>query len=362
MTRLAWIRPIVATALAALVLGAVPACEKEGLRKVEVPSSGIRLAYDLTTGSTYQGHVKLGNTQQIEGAGNVSQSLECDVKLVVIGDDPQRGGAQVRATVSNVDLKWGLPPSVPVSPDEFLQQALAQLQGMSITFNVLPTGEIVHMPSPPQELSEELRELVYQVVRALEQGFLVVPKHAVKDGETWTENERKGREGKLGRFVEGKVETKVDGMFHDDERKEDVVRLVIQEKRKEIVTTKDGARASESERKSTALFATTGYLAEVDGETREYDPKQGMNFRKLSVRWRRTAQGQGTAAPADVQTIADPCHPDYVGPAECTEGETQAITDPCHPDYVGAEECAAGAAPEGGTPPAGTPPSEPAPK
>jgi hypothetical protein len=358
MPRHVWFRPL-AVALFAASIAALPACGgNKGMKKVEVPAGGITLAYDLTPGASYEGHVRIGNTQQIEGVGNISQSLECDVRLMVLGDDPARGGAQMRATFANIDLAWGLPPSAPFSVDEFAKQAVAQLQGMQVTFNVLPTGEITFMPVPPQELPAELKELIYQVVRALEQGFLVVPKHKIGEGETWTENERRGREGKLGRFVDGKVTTKMEGMFRHEERPEDVVRLVIEQKKKETITTKDGARTSEIDGKSTALFSTLGYLAEVDGETREYDPKQGMNFRKVRVQWKKTAEGKAAAPGGDVQAIGDPCHPDYVGPAECADAsESQAITDPCHPDYVGAEECKTPPAEDATTPPAEPPPA-----
>jgi hypothetical protein len=310
--------------LALFALIATPACggaksTGKDMKKLEVPAGGITLAYDLTPGASYEGRVRMGNTQQVEGLGSLSQSLACDVKLLVIGEDPTGAGAQVRATLSNIELEWGLPPSAPFSVDEFTKQAVAQLQGMQVTFNVLPTGEITQMPTPPQELSAEVKEVVYQVLRALEQGFLVVPKHKVDEGESWTEKEKRGREGKLGRYVDGEVTTKVEGMFRHDERAEDVVSLRIEQRKKETITTKDGARTSEIEGKSTALFSTKGYLAEVNGETREYDPKQGMNFRKLRVDWRKTASGKESGG--DVQVIADPCHPDYVGPLECTDAE-----------------------------------------
>jgi hypothetical protein len=355
-----------AVAMIAMAGLAAPACggDKNGMRKVEVPQGGIQLAYDLTPGAAYQGHVRIGNTQQIEGVGSISQALECDVKLVVLGADPERSGAQVRATLSNIVLDWGLPPSAPFSVDEFAKQAVAQLQGMQVTFNVLPTGEITFMPVPPQELDDQVKEVIFQVLRALEQGFLVMPKHKVGEGETWTENEKRGREGKLGRFVDGKVMTKVEGMFRHETRPEDVVSLKIELQRKETITTKDGARTNEIHGKSSALFSTQGYLAEVDGETREYDPKQGMNFRKVRVQWKKTAKGHAGSGGGDVQTIDDPCHPDYVGPAECKSAESQAEGDPCHPDYVGAEACKEAAptqptppGPNDGPPPPTTPPA-----
>lgn len=329
--------------LVALALSAsVPGCGPKGHQKIEVPQAGVQMRYDLQPGATYDGHLRLGNTQTVEGAGNLSQSLECDIKLVVVGEDSQRGGTLLRATFSNVDMKWGLPPSAPISPEEFTRDAVARLQGMNVAFNVKPTGEIIYMPVPPQELSDVDKQFIDQVLRGLEKAFLVVPDHAVKDKETWSEDEKRGREGKLGRYVVGKVQTRVDGMYRDDTRKEDLLRLVITQKRAETITTKDSSRKIEIEGKSTAMFSTAGYLAQIDGESREFDPVNGMTFSKVKVDWKKTASGTaGGAAPTvDEQAITDPCDPDYVGSEECKDGtETQNIVDPCHPDYVGGEEC-----------------------
>ncbi|MBX7084186.1 MAG: hypothetical protein K1X88_33575, partial [Nannocystaceae bacterium] len=320
-------RLLLALALATSSSLSLSGCGPKGMRKIEVPGAGVRLAYDLSPGASYSGHLRIGNTQSFDGA-SISQALECDVKLVVVGDDPR--GALVRATFSNVDLKWGLPPSTPVSPEEFAADATAKLQGMNVTFNVKPTGEITYMPAPPQDVPDELKSFIDQVLRALEEGFLVVPDRALKDGESWDEDEQRGRKGKLGRYVEGKVTTKVAGMFHDEGRKEDLLRLEIQHKRKEVFTTKDGARTTESDTKATALFSTAGYLADVEGESRDYDPVNGMAFRKVDVKWKKLQGGDANATGGgggDVQAITDPCDPDYVGEAECQGGgEVQAIT------------------------------------
>ncbi len=331
-------------AVALALLAFTPACGPKGLQKLEVPQAGVKMSYDLLPGAAYTGRLRIGNTQTVEGAGNISQALECDVKLVVVGADAQRGGTTLRATFGNIDLKWGLPPSAPMSPAEFTRDAIARLQGMNVSFTVKPTGEIVYMPVPPQDLSDVDKQFIDVVLRGLEKAFLVVPDHPVKDQETWAQDEKRGREGKLGRYVVGKVETRVEGLFRDETRKEDLLRLVIQHKRTETITTKDGSRKNESEGKSTAMFSTQGYLAEIQGESRDFDPVNGMTFSKVKVDWRKTATGSksGPASPPLEQEIGDPCDPDYVGAETCADGsETQVITDPCHPDYVGGEDCAA---------------------
>ncbi len=345
------IRRLSSLALALALALPAAGCGPKNLQKLEVPQGGVHLKYELVPGAAYSGRLRIGNTQTFDGAGNVSQALECDVKLTVVGPDPKQGGTLLRATFSNVDLKWGLPPSAPISPEEFTRDAIARLQGMNVAFNVSSTGEIVYMPTPPQELADVDKNFIDVVLRGLERAFLVVPDRAVKDQETWKEDEKRGREGKLGRFVVGKVETRVDGMYRDEDRQEDMLRLVIQFKRTETITTKEGSRKNDSEGRSTAMFSTEGYLASIEGESRDFDPVNGMTFSKVKVEWRKTAAGGTSQVPELAsQQIDDPCDPDYVGGESCEDAaQTQQIDDPCHPDYVGAEACDA-------TPPAAVTP------
>jgi hypothetical protein len=345
----------------ALHVTASSGCGPRGLAKIEVPAGGVTMKYELQPGAMYSGRLRLGNTRTVEGAGNVSQSLDCEVQLVVVeAADGARGGL-LRATFSNIDLKWGLPPSAPMSPEEFTKTAIARLQGMNVAFRVKPTGEIVEMPAPPQDLPEVEKQFIDAVLRALEQAFFELPTRAVKDDETWSEDEQRGREGKLGRYVIGKTQTRVDGMFRDESRNEDLVRLVVSRKRTETITTKDGSRKNESEGKMTAMFSTKGWLAQLEGESRDFDPVEGMTFSKVKVDWKRVdAAGLGGAT----GNTTDPCDPGYTGDAPCSDGtEQQDITDPCHPDYVGAQECKADAAadPAATAPPAADAPAAPAP-
>ncbi len=344
-------------ALALALVAASGGCGPKDMKKLEVPAAGIRLAYDLAPGTALDGHLRIGNTLQIPSVGSLNRSLECNVRMVVLGDDRQRGGARLQATFSQIDIKWSLPPAAGISTAEFVRTATNQLQGMKVTFTALPSGKIIYMPVPPPGLPVELSVFLDQVLRGLEDAFLVVPKHAVKDGERWTENERRGRKGKLGRYVEGKVETLVEGLFRDAGRGEDVVRLAIVHERKETVTTQDGARDNESTGKSTVLFSTGGYLAKLDGESRDYDPVRGMNFRKIEVTWKPAARAP--VAGGEPEPTTDPCHPDYVGEAQCEGADAQSITDPCDPDYVGAEDCVAPLPAEAGPTPSPAPVAPP---
>jgi hypothetical protein len=304
--------------LAALLVA--PACGPKGMKKIEIPAAGIRMTYDLDAGAIYEGKLRIGNTPT---SSNITQSVECDVRLEVLGDDPERGGKAVRASFANIELQWGLPASATVTESDFTREAILQLERMNVTFNVLPTGEITYMPVPPQQLADELKVLIDQVLLGLEEGFLVVPKHAVKRGETWSDDERRGRKDTLGRYVEAKLTTKVDGLYRHEELGQDVVRLVIGSERRDTFTTEDGARTSESQAESTVLFSTEGYLAKVDGESRDQDPVQGVSFRKVSLAWKKTADGtpgaRGSLTPVQEQEITDPCDPDYVGAEECKQ-------------------------------------------
>jgi hypothetical protein len=322
------------------------ACNKGGLVRIDPPKGGVRLAYDLAPGATYEGHVRVGATLNQDGE-NLNQAIECDVRMVVLGEDGERPGTLVQATFNKVDVDAQLPRAYPISVEEFTRGTVAALQGMSVRFTVDETGKIVYMPPPPEGSDQLLGVMIGRVLDALESAFLVVPKRSVEAGESWSDEEKRGRKGKLGRYREGTVQTKVEGLFRDEKRKEDVVKLEIKQKRTDVVTTKDGRRETQSEGTTFALFSTRGYLAEIKGETRDYDPVQGMSFKKVLVEWRKVQDGSATkAAPAPA--------------GEDAATEEQAITDPCDPDYVGGEECKEAtpteAAPaEGDAPPSATP-------
>lgn len=330
--------------VAALHVTVAAGCGPRGLEKIAVPAGGIAMKYEMPPGAMYSGRLRIGNTRTIEGAGNVSQSLDCEVQLVVVAPPDGDKGALLRATFSNIDLQWGLPPSAPMSPEEFTKTAITRLQGMNVSFRVKTTGEIVEMPTPPQELPDVEKQFIDAVLRALEQAFFELPTRSVKDDETWSEDEKRGREGKLGRYVVGKTQTRVDGMFHDDARKEDLVRLVVSRKRTETITTKDGSRKNESEGRMTAMFSTQGYLAELEGESRDFDPVEGMTFSKVRVGWKRVDAG-ALGGGIDTPPKDGECDPSDAGTQTCVDdSEQQNITDPCHPDYVGVETCATDAA------------------
>lgn len=333
----------------------ISACGDKNLHALEVPAAGVKLTYDFTPGQRYQGHVRRGETVQ-SSTFTINRSIECDIGLTVRGEDPNRGDILVVAKVTNVNVTWKLPPTpmyAAFDVDAIVKQALDVVQNMEVRFNVDSSGKVNFMPPPPQDVEQEVKLVIEQVLESIESAFMEVPRKSVKQGESWDEKEKKGRKGKLGSYRVGTITTTFKGLYRDKERNEDVAKLDIVHEREETVTTKAGSHQNKWEGKTEALFSTSGdYLAKVKGEIRKFDPGTGMGpqttFTKVRVEWTKKAVDTVAAeaeptpeAPkeAEVQAITDPCHPDYVGAEECKETETQAITDPCDPDYVGGEEC-----------------------
>jgi hypothetical protein len=109
-----------------------------------------------------------------------------------------------------------------------------------------------------------------------------------------------------------------------------VRRLTLEQTRHEQRPGDDGPVTVERETSGNLMFATTGFPAEVDRETRELDPARGVVFRKVRATWTRTrGLVPELVAPlgGDVQKIEDPCNPDYVGPRTCDELPVAPVPD-----------------------------------
>ncbi|MCB9566375.1 MAG: hypothetical protein H6710_04025 [Myxococcales bacterium] len=328
------------TAIILLSSGPLVGCASgPKLEKIEAPAEGIRLRYDLSPGQTYSGSVSHNETVRDARSGmSQNRSLSFDVSLVVAGPAPDRGGHKIVARFSNVNLSWKLPPGLPFSLSDFTNSAKAAIQGMEVDIFVGDDGKIHHIPSVPEGAGPELGMVIKKVLEALETAFLTVPDRPLKIGETWTDEKKRGREGKLGLFVRGSVTTKVDG-YYRNEQGEEIARLQINENETAVTTTKDGSHETKKEGKVTSDFSTSGsYLVQTIGELNEYDPGEATTITKLKVTW--TKGQRAGVVQSETQSVDDPCSPDYVGSEECNAGgETQSVTDPCDPDYVGSEEC-----------------------
>ncbi|MEZ4384334.1 MAG: hypothetical protein R3A79_23585 [Nannocystaceae bacterium] len=342
------VRPLRA-ALVALVLAGVPlsgCASGPKMTKLEAPAEGLTLRYDLTPGQTYAGHVRRKETVRDTLSGSsMTRSISFDINLVVAGPDAEHGGNKVVARFSNVDLRWSLPPGTPFSIAEFTNSAKAALQGLEVDLSVDSNGKVIYVPPLPTNIDFFLTQVLQGVLDVLETAFLTVPERPLKIGESWSDKKKRGREGKLGLYMTGEVNTTVEG-FYSTESGEEVVRLMITDNERAVTTTKEGSHESKKEGKTTSHFSTSGnYLVSTTGELTEFDPGNSTTFVNLDVSWEKGERLGSVAVkqPAEeTQTIADPCDDDYVGSEECVAGEVQSIADPCDDDYVGGEECVEG--------------------
>jgi hypothetical protein len=303
-------------------------CGPKELTKIEVPDGGVKLAYDLSPGTAYRGHLRVGNTLQLQGM-TTKQTMECDVDLIVTEKAASHSTLRARYVNIDIDMNFTSGPAAGLSLDE----ALNQIKALEVTLHVQENGKVTHVSPLPAGAPEAIQTLMQQLVDALESAFLVVPERQIKDGEQWTDSVKRGREGKLGRYRVGKTKTVFEGMYRH-QRHDTVAKLSVAQEQTDVVTTKEGRRQTERNGKTTAYFSTAGYLAQFDSEIRDFDPTQGMTFRKLQASWRKTSDARKAATQA---APIDPCDPDYVGPDVCErEG---VVDDPCDPDYVGPDSC-----------------------
>lgn len=329
--------------LVVLTLCAAPtlACGDKNMQKIEAPTSGVTLAYDLTPGQVYKGKVISKETVVGTSGNKIARGFSFDVSLAVRGPDETHGGTKVTARYTNVDIRWGLPGATPFSITELVNKATAQLQGLEVDFNVDASGKILYMPDLPEDIADDLRVVLQEALDTLETAFLSVPQRPLKIADTWKDDKKRGRQGKLGRYLEAVVTTKVDGFFRESASKTDLTKLTIDESEKEVTTAKSGSHEVTKETTTTAYFAHGDrYLHRLVRDRKVFDPGNATTFAGLDVTW--TKAESSAAAPVAAPTVK----------------QVQDISDPCHPDYVGGEECAP-AAPAGETPP--TPAGDPVP-
>ncbi len=310
------------------------------------------MSYDFSPGQTYSGHIRRSETVRDALSGSsMTRSISFDVDLQVLGP-ADGGGNKITARFKNIDLKWSLPAGTPFSLTEFTNSATKALQGLEVDFHVGNDGKVLYRPPIPDSISMELRVVLKGVLDVLETAFLTVPQRPLKVGESWDDQKKRGREGKLGVYMTGTVTSEVNGFFRT-ESGEEVARLQIKDTERSVTTTKQGSHENKTEGKSTSLFSTSGsYLVSTKGESTEFDTGNSTTFVKINVDWTKGARAAAPQPQVQVQSISDPCDPDYVGTEECVpETQVQSISDPCDPDYVGTEECV----------PASEPPAEAAP-
>ncbi len=327
---------------------ALGACDGKELTPTEVPEGGLTLRYELQPGAVYSGHVTSRETLGAAGQA-VNRRLDFDVTIAVLSSEPN-GDAKVRARVSNLSIEWALPPGAAtvVNVDDFVKSMTARLEGVEIPFTVTKMGKVKDVPPLPPELNEQESLAANQVIDGLTRAFFVVPEESLNSGSSWTDEDSRGRKGKLGRYSEWKTTNTFDGAYRYAPEGTDpaaVARLIIETDKTEVTTTKEGGHETKLRSKTTALFnVDDGYLTKLEGTDTKYDGPD-MSTTKFAANWRQTKSAGAAAPPApapagEVQAITDPCDPDYVGAGVCEDdAATQTITDPCDPDYVGAGVC-----------------------
>lgn len=300
-----------------------------GLTKLKVPDQGVQLMYRLAPGTALAGHLRLGKTRQIDGLDQpLSQSVECDVTLLV-APRSQEGAVRLGASFANVDLAWGLPPASGFGSDEFREAAMQSLREYRGWIEIDDRGRIVAVSALPERMAPELAELHAALMDTVAASFVPAPDHAIERGDAWEES-------LTGTGRKGLVQATLRGLFQHKERDEPVALLELAYEDELATATETGSETQGRRGQAQVLYATDGgYVAEVDRELSAFAPSLGMTYEKLRVTW-QAARGMSNPEAVetidDVQIIADPCNPDYVGPERCPTELTPLPEDAAAPN------------------------------
>ncbi len=323
------LRSVLTVALVAC-LGAVAGsgcAGNEELRRIRVPKSGIALSYDLTPGVAYEGRLRLGNLVRADGAEPRKQSIEADLRLAVVGSDPG-GTVLVRAALRRVELEWDLPPSTTLTAEQFTRLAGTQLEGMELVFDLSSKGEVTFMPEVPPGVVPEVAEAIAEIIDALASMFVVLPDRALRRGETWTHPVEMQSSGRTRR---GKTDAKLVGLYRHAELGGRVARIDMRRESTELASDGLDERRVDRESHAVVLFSVDGFVAQLDGETRELDPFEGLRLRKLQVDLVKRQPVTGPRTGVETQIVADPCDADYVGLQACPDDAPEPETTPPAP-------------------------------
>lgn len=321
-------------ALGLIAIAPIGGCKKQDMTALEVPADGLALQYQLAAGAAFDGDIQRHETIAAR-EGRFNRTLKFTVRLAVLAVD-EAGSARVAATVSNIAIDWTI-PGLPISMDEFNANAKKVLEGVTIRFNVDRQGRVSDIPAPPPSLDESTVSVLDSVIEGLTSAFYVLPEDPLTAGETWDDSDTRGREGKLGKYVEETTHGALVGLFEHAETKQKLAQLKIEQDRSETTTSKAGSTSTRVRSTTTVLFdIDADYMTEIDSTMTS---TQGPNTTtvQFGATWTRQVGGAtnvvSTELPPDakVQKISDPCNDDYVGPDDCL--------DPCNTNYMGEEPC-----------------------
>lgn len=308
-----------ALALTLALAGPMACSASPELERIRTPRAGVSLAYVLPQGQGFEGQLRVGNTRAVDGLdAPLSQTATCDVNMVVLGSVPE--GTEIRATFTSVDLDWDLPPAATYSSDELVELANERLRGMQVRFVVRPDGRVYSLPGAPAGTPPELAEVIETLLFGLEAFFVPLPPGPLGRGDEWSESFSHATAAGLTHEVDHRL--RYDGRFRHKTDESTLVRLRMSQTRHDGRATDGDPVTVEREVAGVLLFDADGFPAELDREIKEFDPEQGMVFRKVRAQWGRfrgVVPELLTTPGTDVQVINDPCNPDYVGPKECEE-------------------------------------------
>ncbi|MEX1363978.1 MAG: hypothetical protein AB1Z98_12685, partial [Nannocystaceae bacterium] len=297
-------------------LGCSPSTE---LKRVRTPREGVSLSYALPLGQGFEGQLRVGNIRAVDGLEQpLSQTATCDVTMVVLG--PVEGGLELRATFTSVDLDWDLPPAATYSTDELVELAAERLRGMQVRFVVRPDGRVQTLPAAPANAPPELAEVIETLLYGLEAFFVPLPSEPLGRRDEWTESFSHTTAAGMRLSLDQTL--RLDGSFRHRTDGDLRRRLVIEQSRRAQRPGVTDPITVEREITSVIMMTADGFPAEIDRETKEFDPELGMVFRKVRAEWSRfrgVVPELINMPGGDVQVITDPCNPDYVGPQECEE-------------------------------------------
>ncbi len=297
----------------ALALPLTSGCTKKPqLTEVAVPEAGVSMRYDLSAGQEYAGHIRMRNSVQTP-VGDVVTVLEFDVALVVSGSE-DAGGKLVRATVNGIELELRLPEGIPAAMlGGMSAEGAAALNGMELRFNLSERGEVSNEPEPPESAPMETKAMIGMITSALTAGFVRVPEQPVKDGESWDAKSKDDKEG----VTKAKNTGTLKGLARN-EANEDVAKLEFVA---EIEADREGQKLIVKQDVTASFSATGGYPVAVKRKINNEIVGQGSLLSEIDATWTKgSKQAVEPARPAgEVQTINDPCDPDYVGGEDCPD-------------------------------------------
>ncbi len=296
-----------ALAMGSTLAAGASGCSPDRERSVRAPKAGVELRYALEVGTSLDGHLRIGTTREVDGlSAPLTQSVECDARLFVV-NALEDGSRVVRATFRNVELDWSVPAELGLSTEAFAKLAVTSLKEVELRFTVSAQGKVIDRPAGSKRPPPELEGLLGTLGRAAALAFVELPSAPVRPGTSWT-----AAPTRPGTF---RTEATLVRLARRGNKGSDHADISVAFTASAEVQTPSGPRRRQVDGETTLHLSRDGVPARLQSELREFDPSQGTAVQLVRASWKRTDAGeQGTT---DVQTIDDPCDPDYVGTATC---------------------------------------------